>query len=136
MLHKLIMVNHGQIMLSKVPKSHIGKYLLLILSYNSLLRIFQLHVFTNCIQYFMNGYLIFTCITHEQSSNNNLFNRITVHHGQDLNPQYLHKRQHPNLRVLFSCQNICLLVQKLWFQVPFTAYCTLLSRAVLVGNCR
>ena len=80
-------------MLSKIPdtnKRYVNVCKLSILSCSSVLEIFQLYVFTNCIQYFMNGYLVLSVTIHEQSSNNNLFNRVEVRRGWYLNPQYLH----------------------------------------------
>ena len=31
-------------------------------------------------------------LTHAQSSSNNLFDRVTVGHGWDLNPEHLHEK--------------------------------------------
>ena len=87
MLDKLIMLNRGQIMLSKSENLiTFCKRLLSILSCSS--------VFFNCMFSLIVLSILWmvtqSAVTHEQSSNNNLFNRITVHHGWDLNPQHLH----------------------------------------------
>ena len=88
------MLNRGQIMLSKSENLiTLCKRLLLMLSCSS---VFCSSEFSNCmfslivLSILRMVTLSLSALTHEQSSNNNLFNRITVHHGWDLDPQHLH----------------------------------------------
>ena len=77
-------------------------------------------------------------VTHEQNSNNNLFNRVTVHHESYLNPQHLHKRQRSKLE---GVANVVVSMLPLSLKVVgpgpiHSITVTLLNRALLVGNWR
>ena len=80
MLDKTIMLNHGQ-MLSKAKNlKTLCKHLL---STSIFSNIFCSSEFSNCMFLLIILsilQMVVYAVTHEQSSNNNLFNRITVHH--------------------------------------------------------
>ena len=87
----------------------------------------------------MNGYLILICGKPlAELHNNNLFNRVTVPCGWDLNAQHLIKRQRYKLEgvVGVAFRNSVFKSKSSGFRCHSQHTSTLLNQAVLVCNCR